>query len=138
MVDKPAPVIFRVPPVSVLAVLTLVVCVSPIAMSSWWLSWLFAVPLLVWVWIVRRRTVIDTENVTIRTVLGSRVIGWDEIRLLRVVGRHGVTAVLSGAEVRLPEVRVRHLPLLAERSGGRLPAIPDTTRDNTDAAVGAG
>lgn len=129
MSDNPPPAIFRIPSISVLAVVTLFVCVSPIATYSWWFAWLFAVPALIGLWVWRRRTTVDTSGITIRGLFGSRFIAWADISALRVVGGHRLAAVLTdGSTLPLPEVRVRHLPLLVERGGGRIPTATEPTQ----------
>jgi hypothetical protein len=59
-------------------------------------------------------------------LLGSRRLGWDELRGLSVSGRSVYAVCVDGA-VRLPCVRVADLAAVARASDGRLPAIAEAT-----------
>jgi hypothetical protein len=112
---------FRITRVTVLVVITIALCVTPLAWAGPWLLLTYLIPLLLLAGILRLRTVVDAEGITARSVLGSTRFGWDEVRSFHLDERHWVRAVLgSGKEVRLPSVRVRDLPHLAAMSGGRL------------------
>lgn len=115
--------VFRVSPVASLFVLFLLVCMTPVAAGPYQiLLVLYLVPILLLGWIVRTKTVADQDGLTARTLFRSRHIGWDELRGIKLLGRTRTLAVLADdSEVRLPEVRVRHLAQLAQLSGGRLP-----------------
>lgn len=117
--------VFRVSPLAVLAAITLAVCVTPIAVSALWLLPVYLIPVAVIVYVVRRRTTIDSEAVEVRGMLGSTRVTWAEISGLTLRSsrtRSRVSAVLtSGTELPLPAVYVRDLPVLAEASGGRIP-----------------
>ena len=104
------------------AVLFLVLCASPLAVAAPWLALIYLIPLGLAVWLLRTRTVVDTEKLVIRRVLTRTVLPWSAITSLRVADRKWVRAVRTdGGEVVLPTVRTRHLPALALMSGGRLP-----------------
>lgn len=114
--------VFRPSSLIVLVALTFAVCATPIAFAAplFWLIYL--VPLAVIVWTLRTRTVVDPDAIAVRRVLGARAVPWSEITSLRLTKRTGVRVVLAGGdEVALPSVHVRHLPLIAAASGGRLP-----------------
>lgn len=117
----PAKLTFRITPISLLAVMTVAICVTPVA---WFVPWLFVIyllPLGLLVWILRVRTDVTADSIT-ATALGSTRMSWDDIRLVKLNERRWVRAVLnSGKEVLLPAVRVRDLPHLAAMSDGRLP-----------------
>ena len=91
------------------------------------LTWPVTAPLLVIpVWlsalIERLRTVVDAETVTVRTLLGSRTVRWDQIDGLRFTkGNWARAQLVDGRRLRLPAVTFATLPLLAEVSGGRVP-----------------
>lgn len=100
----------------------LVVCVGalPLLLSVpfFWLS--LVVPLAVVGWVLRVRTTVDPESVTVRSVTATRTLAWDDVRGLKLGRRSSVAAVLAdGSEVVLPAVYVRDLPVLAVASGGR-------------------
>ena len=86
----------------------------------------FAVPLLVAIFIARTATVVSTAGLTVRALFGSRTLRWDEIRGLTVSGR-AVYAVVDGGAIRLPCVRIAHLGPISRISAGRLPELPDAT-----------
>jgi hypothetical protein len=136
----PSSLTFRITPVSLLVVFTVAVCVTPVAWARPWLLSLYLVPLLLLVWIVRVRTVVDADRITARTVLHSTGFPWEEIQSFRLDERRWLRAVLtSGKEVRLPAVRVRDLPRVAAMSGGRLsdPSAqrsPDSPPEDSDDA----
>jgi PH (Pleckstrin Homology) domain-containing protein len=91
------------------------------------LTWPSAAPLLVIpamlsVFIIRLRTLADKHAITVRTLLGSQTVRWDEIDGLRFSRSSWARARLkSGTELRLPAVTFATLPLLTEASGGRVP-----------------
>lgn len=83
---------------------------------------LLILPMLLSALIVRLRTVADDRGVTVRTLLGSRQVPWDEIDGLRFHrGSWGRAQLKNGASLRLPAVTFSTLPELTEASGGRVP-----------------
>ena len=117
----PARLTFRITPISLLAVLTVAICVTPVAWYQPWLLLLYLLPAGLLVWISRVRTVVTADSIT-ATALARTRIPWDDVRSVKLDERRWVRAVLdSGKEVLLPAVRVRDLPRLAAMSGGRLP-----------------
>jgi hypothetical protein len=83
---------------------------------------LLVIPVLLSALIIRLRTIADEQGVTVRTLLGSRSVGWDEIDGLRFSrGSWGRARLKSGGEVRLPAVTFATLPLLTQASSGRVP-----------------
>src|SRR2546423_12032888 len=107
-------------PLGVLAAVALAVCATPVAFGAPWLFLIYLVPIGIVVWVLRTRTVVDPQTVTARSLLGRRRIPWDDIASLRLRDTGKVSAVLTGgAELALPAVRVRDLPVLAAASGGR-------------------
>ena len=83
---------------------------------------LLVIPVLLSALIIRLRTVADDRGVTVRTLLGSRTVRWDEIDGLRFNRGSWARAKLKdGTEVRLPAVTFATLPLLTEASSGRVP-----------------
>ncbi|ORW06546.1 PH domain-containing protein [Mycobacterium kyorinense] len=83
---------------------------------------LLVIPIVLSALIVRLRTVADEDGVTVRTLLGSRSLRWEEIDGLRFSKSSWARARLkAGGELRLPAVTFATLPLLAEASAGRVP-----------------
>lgn len=83
---------------------------------------LLVIPVLLSALIVRLRTVADDRGVTVRTLLGSQTVAWDDIEGLRFHRGSWARAQLkSGAEVRLPAVTFATLPQLTDASSGRVP-----------------
>jgi hypothetical protein len=83
---------------------------------------LLIIPVVLSALIIRLRTVADERGVTVRTLLGSRAVRWDEIDGLRFHrGSWARARLKSGAELRLPAVTFATLPQLTEASSGRVP-----------------
>ncbi len=83
---------------------------------------LLIIPVVLSALIIRLRTVADAQGVTVRTLLGSRTVRWDEIEGLRFHrGSWARARLTSGAELRLPAVTFATLPQLTAASSGRVP-----------------
>jgi Bacterial PH domain len=83
---------------------------------------LLVIPLVLAALIVRLRTVADDDGVTVRTLLGSQTVAWDDIDGLRFNRGSWARAQLNNGRVlRLPAVTFSTLPLLTEASAGRVP-----------------
>ena len=113
--------VFRVPPLAILGAVLLAVCATPVAFGAPWFWLVYLLPVAVVVWVLRVRTTVDSDALTVRRLVGSRRVPWSEIRSLHLRDKGGVRAVLTdGAELPLPAVRVRDLPQLAAASGWHL------------------
>jgi hypothetical protein len=113
--------VFRIPPLTILGAVLLAVCATPVAFGAPWFWLVYLLPVAVVVWVLRVRTTVDEEALTVRRLVGSRRVPWSEIRSLHLRDKGGVRAVLTdGGELPLPSVRVRDLPQLAAASGGHL------------------
>jgi hypothetical protein len=138
----PRRLVFRTSGAALVAVAFLVLCESVVTFASAWLTLLYLVPLGLAYWLVRTRTVVDADTVTVRRAFTRTVLPWDEIASLRVTAQKWVKAVRAdGREIALPSVRTRHLPALAIVSGGRLtdPTLVDIETDtDTEPEAGAG
>jgi hypothetical protein len=131
-----AAVQIRTTRVALLAVLFGAICLSPVALAQPWLPWLYAVPLIAAVRVLRAGVDVDGAGMTVRALLGARRVPWERVAGLRVRPRGAVDLVLrGGATLRLPAVRARHLPLIAAASRGHL---PDPTADRADGAPADG
>jgi hypothetical protein len=83
---------------------------------------LLVIPVVLSALIIRLRTVADQHGVTVRTLLGTRTVHWDEIDGLRFSKSSWARARLTnGTELRLPAVTFATLPLLTAASAGRVP-----------------
>ena len=83
---------------------------------------LLIIPVLLSALIVRLRTQADQHGVTVRTLLGSQAVRWEDIDGLRFSkGSWARARLKSGGELRLPAVTFATLPQLAEASAGRVP-----------------
>jgi hypothetical protein len=83
---------------------------------------LLIIPVLLSALIVRLRTQADGSGVTVRTLLGSRSVRWEDIDGLRFNrGSWGRAQLKSGGQVRLPAVTFATLPQLTKASDGRVP-----------------
>ncbi|GAB3477947.1 PH domain-containing protein [Amycolatopsis cihanbeyliensis] len=122
--------ILRVPGIATLAVALLTVCVTPAAFALPGLQALYLVPIALFVWILRTRTVADARGLTVRTVFGTRELPWSRLKGLSLTKRGKVRAVTTdGEEVALPTVRTRHLPVLSLVSEGRVGDPTGLTED---------
>jgi Bacterial PH domain len=91
---------------------------------SWpeWAALLLVIPVILSAYIIRLRTVADSDTVTARTLLGSRTVGWGDIAGLRFGRASWARAQLrDGSELLLPAVTFATLPLLTRASAGRVP-----------------
>lgn len=83
---------------------------------------LLIIPVVLSALIIRLRTRADQHGVTVRTLLGSQTVRWDEIDGLRFHKGSWARAQLKNAgEMRLPAVTFATLPVLTEASAGRVP-----------------
>jgi len=113
--------VFRISPLAILAAALLAICATPVAFGAPYFWLVYLLPVGVVVWILRVHTVVDSDGLTVRRLVGSRRVPWSEIRSLHLHDKGGVRAVLTdGAELPLRCVRVRDLPQLAAASGGHL------------------
>ena len=94
-----------------------------IPVLAWPLSTpLLLIPVLLSALIIRLRTVADDQGVTVRNLMGSQTVGWDDIDGLRFHrGSWGRAKLKSGTELRLPAVTFATLPQLTAVSSGRVP-----------------
>lgn len=138
----PRRLVFKPPMISLVVLAFLVVCESTVALALPWFWLLYLIPLAGAVWVLRTRTVIDADTVVVRRVFGRRVLPWSGIAELRLRDRGWLAAVLAeGGEVVLPEVRARHLPVLALITGGRIAdptAEAPEARETEEAPAAAG
>ncbi|WP_186274334.1 PH domain-containing protein [Mycobacterium kubicae] len=117
-----SPVVIKVSPMAHLAVgFVLLALLIPV------LTWpaalpLLLIPVLLSALIIRLRTVADDQGVTVRTLLGSQAMRWEDIDGLRFHRGSWARAHLKdGTQVRLPAVTFATLPQLTEASKGRVP-----------------
>jgi hypothetical protein len=83
---------------------------------------LLIIPVLLSALIVRLRTQADHDGVTVRTLLGSQSVRWEDIEGLRFSRSSWARAQLkNGRELRLPAVTFATLPQLTQVSDGRVP-----------------
>lgn len=83
---------------------------------------LLIIPVVLSALIFRLRTQADQDGVTVRTLLGSRAVRWEDIEGLRFnKGSWARAQLKNGGQLRLPAVTFATLPQLAEASGGRVP-----------------
>jgi hypothetical protein len=111
---------------ALLPVLLLLVAVIPLASTSPWALLVLLLPLAAAAWVLRVGVDIDDTGITARSVVGARTVAWDELAGIRIGPRGNLWLVTTaGTEVRLPVLRARDLPRLAELSGGRIPQPSD-------------
>lgn len=114
--------VFRVPLITLLAVVFLAVCMIPAAFADVPGLWvMYVIPIALFVFVLRTRTVASTQGLSVRTVFGHREMPWSELKGLAITDKAKVRAVLTdGSEVPLPSVRTRHLPVISLVSEGRM------------------
>lgn len=114
-------VTFRIPMIGLLVVLAVIMCAIPAAFTLPGMQAILLIPIAGGVWVLRNRTVADTEKLVLRRTFSREVLPWSEVASLRLRERSWVRAVRTDdREVTLPAVRLRHLPMLARVSGGRI------------------
>ena len=112
---------------ALLPVALLALCVVPLAFAAPWTPVLLLIPVAVAVWVLRTGVDITGEGLTVQALVGRRAVPWTEVAGIRVAARGELWVVTTaGTELRLPGMRARDLPRLAQLSGGRLevPAPP--------------
>jgi hypothetical protein len=83
---------------------------------------LMIIPVLLSALIVRLRTQADGNGVTVRTLLGSQSVRWEDIDGLSFRrGSWGRAQLKNGRALRLPAVTFATLPQLTQASAGRVP-----------------
>ncbi|MGA9873083.1 MAG: PH domain-containing protein [Rhodococcus sp. (in: high G+C Gram-positive bacteria)] len=119
----PSPQVIRLPRLALVGVALLAFGVAfPAASWPAVLGWLFILPVAVGVWVVRVRTVVSSDGLTMRRVFGSDFVPWDRVRGIHFPDRRWARVVLDDTtEKSLPLVRFDRLPQLAAASGGRIP-----------------
>lgn len=139
-IDAGDRVVFKHPRIALLGVALFAVCLAPIV-GPWTvgrsidgtaagagaavLGWiLLIVPILLALWVLRVRTVVDSAGVRSVRVLSATTSSWDELAGIRI-GRNGAVHAVrtDGSEVRLPAVTISQLPRVAAASGGRIPDV---------------
>ncbi|SFN88320.1 PH domain-containing protein [Pseudonocardia ammonioxydans] len=113
--------VFKPSRLTIAVALVAVVGALPLLLSVpfFWLSLL--IPAGIVVWVLRTRTTVDPDELTVRTVTSSRTVRWDDVRGLRLGRRSSVNAVRTDdTELTLAAVKVRDLPALSLASGGRV------------------
>jgi hypothetical protein len=118
-------------------VLLLAICCIPRATVSPWGLLVLLVPLVLAAWVLRVGVDVGGAGITVHSLAGARALPWPEIAGIRVARRGDLWVVTTaGTEVRLPVLRARDLPRLADLSGGRIPGR--TTLPPTPRKLGAG
>ena len=100
----------------------LFICVTPLANAGPdWLLALYALPVIGLIYILITRTVADDEMIRTTGLFGPHRVAWSDLDGFEFRGPRWATAVAhDGRRFRLPMVRPRDLPRLAQVSGGRL------------------
>ncbi len=123
-VSSPGVLRLRTNRTALLAVLFLLLGVTPLAFVRSWLLVLYLLPVLAALWIWRVGTDVDAGGATVHALLGTRQVAWNDVRGLSLDGTRRVRLVLQDGELlRMPLVRARDLPGVAAASGGRVPDV---------------
>lgn len=87
-----------------------------------WFAPLLIIPVAASAAIIRYRTVVDRDEFTARTLLGSNTVPWNDVDGLRFDRRSWALARRKdGSELRLPGVTFATLPTLTAATEGRVP-----------------
>jgi lysylphosphatidylglycerol synthetase-like protein (DUF2156 family) len=124
-----APARLRMSRTALLPVAVLAVCAIPRAFGAAWTLVVLLIPAAVAAWVLRVGVDIGDDGITVRSLAGQRRVPWSELAGIRVAEDHRLWLVTThGTEVRVPVMRARELPRLAELSGGRI-AVPAPPAD---------
>lgn len=116
------PVTFRINRTAYFTVPMAALVVVLLVGASPWFAFALIVPVLVWLWIRRLRTVVTENGLTSVRMFSTTEIAWSDIAGLQFPKWSSVRAVLTdGSRVRLPAIGFRDLPALSLVSGGRIP-----------------
>ncbi|WP_158887469.1 PH domain-containing protein [Amycolatopsis anabasis] len=129
--SKARKAVFRIPGTAYIAIVLLVICITPVALGGIpGLQALYLVPLGLIVFVARTRTVATVDGLSVRTVFGKRELPWSALKGLALTPRAKVRAVLSDdTQVALPAVRTRHIPVLSLVSKGLIADPSGLTAD---------
>ncbi|GGL85074.1 PH domain-containing protein [Nakamurella endophytica] len=117
--------VFRLPAVTLILPLLLFITCTPLATFRPWFLPIYLIPLLALVYAAVTRTSATPAAITTVGLRGVRRIPWDRLDRFEFRGSRWAVAVdADGRRTRLPMVRPRDLPRLAEVSGGRLTLTP--------------
>ncbi|MFD9737487.1 PH domain-containing protein [Umezawaea sp. NPDC059074] len=117
-VDK---LVFRIPAVALLASAVGVICVTPVAFAVPGMQALYVLPLAFAVWVVRNRTTVTPSTIVARGVFGKKTVAWTDVKAIKLAEKSWLSVQLNDDTlVKLPAVRMMHLPALAAVSGGRI------------------
>jgi len=116
-----APARLRMSRTALLPVALLFLATLPVAWAAPWGPVVLLLPLAVAAWVARVGVDVGDDGITVWSLLGQRTVAWAELAGIRVAERGDLWLVTTrGTEVRLPVLRARDLPRLAELSGGRI------------------
>ena len=119
-----APVRLRMSRTMLLPVVLFALCLLPVVLVSPWGLLFMLLPAVLALWVVRVGVSVGDDGIGVRSLVGRRTVGWDELAGIRVGQRRDLWLVTTrGTELRLPVLRPRDLPRLAAVSGGRI-AVP--------------
>lgn len=117
------PATFRLPRMSYFSVGFTLFAVWIVAGASVaYLGWLFVLPVLQIVWMMRLKTIITETGLTAVSTFSRRDVAWEQISGLQFRKWGAVRAVLvDKSQVKLPAITFRDMPLLSAASRGRIP-----------------
>jgi hypothetical protein len=112
-VSDQARAVFRITPLAILGAVLLAVCATPVAFGAPYFWLVYLLPVAVVVWVVRVRTVVDAEALTVRRLVGSRRVPWSQIRSLHL--RECIAQLVVGVAHLQPKVVEADVSPLRER-----------------------
>lgn len=116
------------------AVLTACISIIVIGFAPLYLFWILIFPALFIYWVLRSRTTVGEEGITVTRAFRSDVaVDWDHVDGIGFKGARTFLRTTDGASHGLPGVTFNSIPRLSEASRGR---IPDTVTAAAEAADG--
>lgn len=98
---------------------------TALATQRWWLLPVLLVPITVLAWALRSGVDAGRGGLTVRSLLGSRRLDWDEVDGFDATGRQVRVRLAGGGSLALPAVGPEDVPRLLAAGGHDLGATGD-------------
>lgn len=98
-----------------------------------YLFWILVFPALFIFWVLRAKTTVDNDGVTITYAFrGKKFVTWENIKGIGFKGSRSLLTTTKEQEYLLPGVTFNSLPRLAEASRGRIPDAITAAKEDAD------
>ena len=102
--------------------LLVLLAATPLILGPWYLRPVLLVPLWAILRAARTRTVVNVEGLSVRRLVRTRHVAWDDVEAVHQDARGSLFAVhATGRPLMMGGVTVRDRDTLAAASGGRMP-----------------